>query len=259
MEKKIAKWLCAVPISPMRSEPSHKAEMVSQLVFGETLEVLETMPEWIRVRADFDGYDGWCQPSHIVLPKEKINTKIHNLICAGWIGNLESKATNLKIPFGSALELDRNNFLAWSETRMKFRGKSCDPLKMKKTNSKIRWCAGQFLETPYLWGGKTVFGTDCSGFTQTVLKFFAICLRRDAWQQAEQGQTVENIRQSKCGDLAFFSNETGRITHVGILLGKQKIIHASGKVRIDFIDEAGIRNGQTGETTHRLAMVKRFF
>jgi cell wall-associated NlpC family hydrolase len=233
--------------------------MVSQLVFGETLEVMGIMPEWIRVRADFDGYEGWCQQSHIVLSKQSTNTKIHNLLCAGWIGNLESRTSILKIPFGATLELDRKNHLAWSETRMKFRGKSWDALKMKKTKSKIRWCASQFLETPYLWGGKTVFGTDCSGFTQTVFKFFSIHLRRDAWQQAEQGQKVDNIRQAKCGDLAFFSNETERITHVGILLGKQKIIHASGKVRIDFVDEAGIRNGQTGERTHKLAIVKRFF
>jgi gamma-D-glutamyl-L-lysine dipeptidyl-peptidase len=259
MEKFNKKWICAVAISPMRSEPSHKAEMVSQLLYGEMVQIIDTKPDWVGVRGDFDGYEGWCQLSHVVSKRYGDKSKLRQVLNASWVGKLESKHITMRIPFGSWLDLDAKNYVAWSKDYFRFSGKCYDPLRRKKSKSEIRTCAYQFLGTPYLWGGKTVFGTDCSGFTQTVFKFFDIPLRRDAWQQAEQGQKIENISDSKFGDLAFFSNDRGKITHVGILLGKEKIIHASGKVRIDLIDGTGIKNSESGERTHSLALIKRYF
>jgi cell wall-associated NlpC family hydrolase len=116
-----------------------------------------------------------------------------------------------------------------------------------------------FLNTAYLWGGKSVFGTDCSGFTQTVFKTVGIALLRDAYQQATQGETVDFLQEVHTGDLAFFDNAEGRITHVGILINDHEIIHASGKVRVDSIDNQGIINVDTGLRTHNLRIIKRYF
>jgi cell wall-associated NlpC family hydrolase len=113
-----------------------------------------------------------------------------------------------------------------------------------------------FLNSPYLWGGKSVFGIDCSGFVQQVLKMFGIKLLRDAYLQAEQGQPVQSLQEAKLGDLAFFQNEKGKVTHVGIMLDEGKIIHASGQVRIDTLNKDGIVT-EAGERTHSLHSVRR--
>jgi len=113
------------------------------------------------------------------------------------------------------------------------------------------------MNTPYLWGGRSLYGIDCSGFTQQVFGYFNVQLQRDAYQQAEMGTDIGFLAESQCGDLAYFDNKEGKITHVGILLNENTIIHASGRVRIDYIDQAGILNRQTGERTHQLRIVKR--
>jgi cell wall-associated NlpC family hydrolase len=118
--------------------------------------------------------------------------------------------------------------------------------------------AKQYLNSPYLWGGKTPWGIDCSGFTQMVFKQKNVSIKRDAFQQAEEGEAVAFLAESKMGDLAFFDNEDGKITHVGILLNNETIIHASGKVRIDQIDNYGIMDADSKKYSHKLRFIKRF-
>ena len=131
-------------------------------------------------------------------------------------------------------------------------------LKAEFTEASIKEISIQFLNTSYLWGGRSVFGIDCSGFVQQVFRFFNKPLQRDAYQQATDGEVVGFLQEAKCGDLAFFDNEEGKITHVGILYNADTIIHASGKVRIDKIDNMGIVNSDTGERTHNLRIIKRY-
>ena len=134
---------------------------------------------------------------------------------------------------------------------------SCKALKEKTQRPKLIEDAYMYLNAPYLWGGKGPFGIDCSGFVQVVFRLNGILLPRDAYQQADIGDTLSFVEEGQAGDLAFFDNENGKITHVGILNDAQHIIHASGKVRIDRIDHQGIFHEENGTYTHRLRLLKR--
>jgi gamma-D-glutamyl-L-lysine dipeptidyl-peptidase len=132
------------------------------------------------------------------------------------------------------------------------------PTLLRFNAENINDVASQYLDVSYLWGGKSLSGIDCSGFCQQVFKQFGIKLPRDAYQQAELGEVVGFLQEVECGDLAFFDNEEGRITHVGMMLNIHEIIHSSGKVRIDKIDHQGIINSETGARTHKLRIIKRY-
>jgi gamma-D-glutamyl-L-lysine dipeptidyl-peptidase len=251
---------CCVPVSPMRSEASHKSEMVSQLLFGECCLVIEQgKEEWVKIKCRYDGYEGWCQASHITEIEEEKYDAATNKITGGWINHVEYNNQLMMVPFGSWLTALDNGHAYWKEYRVSFARKIWNIDQANKSEELIRQIAFQFLNTGYLWGGKSVFGVDCSGFTQTVFRFFGIPLLRDTWQQATQGKLVETLEEVRCGDLAFFDNTEGKITHVGILLNSSEIIHASGKVRIDKIDELGIINSDNYIRTHQLKIIKRYF
>jgi cell wall-associated NlpC family hydrolase len=151
----------------------------------------------------------------------------------------------------------KNGRAHWRKNQVHFKSKAWEPANALRDPKSIRQLTYKFLNTPYLWGGKSVFGVDCSGFTQTIFKFLHIPLLRDAYQQATQGEAVGFLEETKTGDLAFFDNEEGKITHVGILLSANEIIHASVKVRIDKIDNMGIVRSDNFQRTHHLRIIKR--
>jgi hypothetical protein len=249
-----------VPVSPLRKEPSHASEMVSQQLFGEQCTILETIPgNWIKIMAKYDGYSGWCQQSHLIeIDEQDFDGHIKGL-ATGWINKIKFDQLDMHIPFGSHLPRFKKANGELGGKQVHYSGKLWHPDKEKITNRKIKKIAYKFINTPYLWGGKSVFGIDCSGFSQSVFKFLNISLPRDSWQQFEMGETVPFIGKSKRGDLAFFHNSEGKIIHVGILLNQWEIIHASGKVRIDKIDEKGIIDNSTNQRTHNLRSIKRYF
>ena len=252
--------VCCVPIAPIRIAPDHKAEMASQLLFGEYCLVTYTdTNRWIKIVCKADGYTGWCQLSQV----QKINNTIYDgqeqVLAADWINELDYNGQVMMVPFGSSLNTIKNGKIAWGKNTVEFTGEIWKPAKIKRDAATIKQLAFTFLNTAYLWGGRSVFGIDCSGFTQLVFKFLNYSLLRDAQHQATQGEVVIFLQQARCGDLAFFDDANGEIIHVGILLNEHEIIHASAKVRIDKIDNQGIVNINTGERTHRLRIIKRYF
>jgi hypothetical protein len=242
----------------MRSEASHRSEMVSQFLFGEAAELLESANDFIKVRVLYDDYTGWCQANQL---HEIQETTVHHgttLLNGDLLGAVTINGSNMHIPFGLPLHFFEHGRAEIGNYKMEFEGKTWNPEESNFNEETINWLTGQYLNTAYLWGGRSIYGIDCSGFTQQVFRFLNIVLPRDAYQQAALGEVVGFLQEAVAGDLAFFDNADGKITHVGIMLDAATVIHASGRVRIDDIDNFGIINRDTGERTHQLRIIKRY-
>ena len=243
--------LCNLSIVPLRAEASDTSEMVSQVLYGETLKVLETQKKWSRIRLSFDGYEGWIDNKQFIIITEEDYS------------NLENKTSKLSVNLVDMITTSENelisiclgsNIEAVTFLGHLYEGSSITGIQPKP---EIIETAQHYLNSPYLWGGKTPFGIDCSGFTQMVYKLNGYKLLRDASQQATQGESLSFIEESEPGDLAFFDNEEGTITHVGIIMKDNYIIHAHGTVRVDRLDHSGIFNAEKRMHTHKLRVIKR--
>ncbi|MGY4536865.1 hypothetical protein ACVW0P_001279 [Mucilaginibacter sp. UYNi724] len=249
--------ICNLAIVPLRAEPNDRSEMVSQVLFGEAFEILEWKDKWVQITTAYDNYTGWIDRLQFVMLAHLAYKRLlqtpppvtFGAVTQAWkiIDN-----TVVHLPAGASLAFLEGTTSYIGNQKFEIIGTIGD------TNSILN-IAQTFLNAPYLWGGRTHFGIDCSGFTQVVYKLRGIVLKRDASQQAEQGELVDSVLKAKPGDLAFFNNPEGRITHVGIIMGGGKIIHASGKVKIDSIDTEGIYSEELKRHTHRLKAVKRYF
>jgi len=254
--------ICNLSVVPCRLEPSDKSEMVTQLLFGEVLKVYEEKRAgWRRIKTAFDEYDCWIDEKQFVeineTEFERLNTSSIT-VCAEMANIITNETDNSLTPIllGSSLPSFKDNKIRFNEYIFQYEGQSIDTSE-KQTKDNIVANAMMYLNTPYLWGGRSPFGIDCSGFTQVIYKLNGFKLPRDASQQAEIGDTLSFIEESESGDLAFFDNDEGNIIHVGIMLENNRIIHASGKVRIDKIDHQGIFNTETNTYSHRLRLIKK--
>lgn len=254
--------ICHLSVVPCRLEPTDTNEMVTQLLFGDTVKIYEEKKgNWRRIKTVYDDYNCWVDEKQITEITEeefeKINTSVLT-VCAELVTLIKNNNTESLTPIvlGSSLPHFKKNTTILGEETFLFEGQTFNT-KKAIVKTKIAENAFMYLNAPYLWGGRSPFGIDCSGLTQIVYKLNGVQLPRDASQQAEIGQTLSFIEESESGDLAFFDNEEGNIIHVGIMLENNKIIHASGKVRIDKIDHQGIYNVDTNSYSHRLRLIKK--
>jgi len=253
--------ICILSIVAVRDEPSEKSEMVSQLLFGELLEVIEKKNTWVKIRQLFDNYIGWIDEKQFLKLTDETFDKINGFpsnVTLDLVHVLENKSLDQLIPIviGSSLPFLVKKTFYIEDHKYTYDGQIHDN-KNKPERNDILENAMMYFNTPYLWGGRTPFGIDCSGFTQMVYKISGIKLLRDASQQITQGETINFISEAQAGDLVFFDNEEEEIIHVGILIGNNEIIHASGKVRIDRIDHDGIYNQNLKKYTHKLRLIKK--
>lgn len=247
--------VCQVSVAPLRADQSDRSEMVSQILFGEKVEILDKKNNWIKIKADYDDYEGWADFKHFLVISDVEFQTMNSLHYASEGFNLAiDEDMPLTLPIASVLPNLENGKMKFGTKEMDYLGEFQTG---RFTKESIPDLAFQYLNTPYLWGGKSVFGIDCSGFVQQVYKFCGFKLPRDAYEQAELGEALSFIEEAEPGDLAFFDNSDGKIIHVGIILEENKIIHAHGKVRIDPIDITGIFNRDLQNYSHKLRVIKK--
>ena len=247
--------ICNLAIVPLRAEPNDRSEQVSQVLFGEAFEILEWTENWVKIITANDDYTGWIARLQFVMLghiayktlKQKPPMLTNRPVTQAWkiINN-----SVMYLPSGSSLAFLEGTTCYIGNERFEIIG----VIGEKET---LLASATSFLNTPYLWGGRTHFGIDCSGFMQTIFRLRGINLMRDASMQFEQGKPLDSVQEAKLGDLAFFENPEGKIVHVGMMLNNEKIIHASGKVKIDSIDDKGIYSEEQKRYTHKLTKIKR--
>ncbi len=254
--------ICTVSIMPIRSASDDRSEMVTQALFGESLEIIEQSANWAYVRLSYDRYEGWADPKqYTIIDDEEMNRlatapMYYSSDLVQLISPVKSKQI-IPLVMGSHLPGLFQNKISLAGVDYSYEGRALAAT-MEKKRKNIVENAMMFLNAPYLWGGKNPFGIDCSGLSQMVYKISGIIIARDASMQANQGETVNFITDALVGDLAFFDNQEGKIIHVGILLGDNKIMHAAGKVRIDAIDHQGIFNVETRKYSHQLRIIKKY-
>ncbi|MBP6180567.1 C40 family peptidase [Flavobacterium sp.] len=248
--------ICNLAIIPLRFEPSDRSEIVSQILFGEHFEILEQLKQWSRIKMQYDDYEGWVDSKQYQLISESSFNQLSKdaIILNADLIEYITTPNNLLIPIPLGSSVSFLNYNDINTSNFDFEGTKINGIKPKEN---LINTAFLYLNAPYLWGGKTPFGIDCSGFTQMVYKLNGYKLLRDASQQARQGEALSFIEESEPGDLAFFDNDEGNIIHVGIIMEDNYIIHASGKIRIDRLDHLGIYNPETNKHTHKLRVIKK--
>ena len=257
--------ILSLPVLPVRSEPSERSEMTTQLLFGERFEILETVDSWSYIQACADDYKGWVTTKMLTPVSDDMNEvlKAYQPILLSepitFFRGVDNRS--LLLPAGSSIFVQAQRFyylLGDTLTELFLDVVLPEPIYSLSMAERVLETAIRFLNAPYLWGGKTILGMDCSGLTQVSAVINGFQLPRDARDQASLGEE-QFLSLSLPGDLAFFNNSEGRIVHVGIVSGPNKILHASGSVRIDSLDEQGIYNSDLKKYTHKLHSIKRIF
>jgi hypothetical protein len=253
--------VCRLSVVAVRAEPSDKAEQVTQLLFGDHYEVVEQSKDkkWLRVKINFDQYEGWLDTKqHHPVSKEYFDyfNRAEFKITTDLTSSMLYNKSPLIILMGSMIPISSSELFKMEE-QLAFNGEAKN-VGQKREFEYLKNIAMKYVNSPYQWGGKSPFGIDCSGLTQIVYKICGYKLQRDSSQQATQGKPVNSFHDHKPGDLAFFKNKEEKINHVGIILDNDRIIHASGRVRIDHINEEGILNMDTKIYTHSLSHIRRF-
>lgn len=262
-------------IVPLRGESSECAEQLTQLLFGETVDVLEEAERWIRVRNDADGMEGWVDFKMLTRMSDEEYTAHH--------AALEASTALVAMPMAYALSANNSQTIPLAAGTHLPNYKNSDgngqfsilgvPFRidpgmvlerpMPLTQASLMQLSRFFLNSPYLWGGKNALGMDCSGLTQVLMSLMGVHILRNASEQATEGTAVASLADAKPCDLVFF-DKNGRVTHVGILLTPDTVLHCSGRVKVEKIDQEGIISGENntlykvGDHTHHLCSIKRF-
>ena len=263
--------ICLHSVIPVRSAPSHKSELVTQVLFGELYRIVEKDQTWCRIKLTFDDYEGWIDMLQYNPIGEQEYLRLFHSVTFTTLDLVqlvshETGRTMIPVVIGSSLPGFDESRIRVGQDVFLYDGlvsetghhkKSIGPRDMLKTRQQLIEDAMLYLNAPYLWGGRTPFGIDCSGFVQMVYKLQGFTLLRDASQQATQGEIISFLAESCAGDLAFFDDADGKVTHVGILVDHHRIVHCSGQVQVDTIDHEGIYSDRLKRYTHRLRLIRR--
>ena len=253
-------------VIPMRAEPSERAEMVSQLLFGDAYSVVDENDNWLKISTCDCKYEGWInRKNHNPLHEKDVEDYLNapKYVVRDYLLFIRTFESNIAFPIfiGSSFPYPKDGILILGSSIFIMELPKEEEFKpvagYSEKQVRLMQFAARYLQSPYLWGGRTPAGIDCSGFTQIVYKSIGITLPRDASQQVLCGTTVDFVQEARTGDLAFFQNEAGYIVHVGLVCDHGRILHSSGRVRIDTLDDTGIYSAEYKKYTHNLRIIKR--
>ncbi len=252
--------IISIPLVEVRAEPSERSELETQILFGEQIEIIEKRDTWYQIRNLADNYTGWISKESITkkhFTEEAVDTSNFTPLTAGFTICFKTTHVEKIILTGGSLipPIENDRFVLHDEIYQL--AQYAPVLENNNKGQLVVELANQYMNTPYLWGGKNIFGIDCSGLVQIAYRMVGEQLARNASQQVNTGTVVNFLSEVRAGDLAFFENEEGQIIHVGILINSHQILHASGWVKTEIIDSQGIISSSTGKYTHKLRVIKR--
>jgi cell wall-associated NlpC family hydrolase len=249
------RYICENVFIPLRIGPTHRSEMLSQILFGEKYRILDQVDHWLKVVTEFDNFSGWIDKNHIQNSTDESNLPgivlNRSLLC------YKPDKTKMILEAGCDIynpDFEKNTFIAGNNSY--YAGGDFSKTFISTTES-LSDTAMRFINSPYIWGGRIPSGLDCSGFTQLIYKIHGKPIPRNSWMQAEIGEVISFLDETKPGDLVFFDDEQGKIAHVGMIISRGLVIHASGWVRIDSIDHQGIYRQEIKGYSHRLRTIRR--
>jgi len=253
--------ICNQSLVPIRRQPSDTSEMTNQLIYGDLLSIKDQVNSWLLIQSLHDQYEGWLDEKQVRLltadqcqSLQKSTTRVVQSVAA--MAKTSDNQTSLYLTFGSTLYQYNDGKYNNLDGVFHFDGPSTEISKTIDGNLLVN-TALTFLDAPYLWGGRSIWGIDCSGLSQLCCMLNGIFLPRDAADQSAKGTPVDFIHEAQPGDLAFFDNDEGKIIHVGMVMSDHRIIHASGRVRVDVLDHQGIYQPDNKKYTHQLRLIKR--
>lgn len=249
-----------ISVVPVRSSAVVTSEICTQLLFGELVEILgKKGRHWLNIRCQWDNTVGWIQANQItpITPTEYQTYQENFAYSFDLMQPIIGNDHFMPITIGAHLPNFDGLQLHIGEQGFQFSGQAVYPKDIQARPEVVQKLARKYLYAPYLHGGRSPFGIDSTGLVQVVYQMVGIRLGREAAQQVTEGVAVDFVDQAQRGDLAFFENRAGRISHVGILLENNEVIHAYGRVRIDRLDHYGIFDEEQGKYTHKLRIIRR--